>query len=394
MGTQLRSRVRRAWLRLTAAGAVVVCMGLAAAGCGSSSTTSVSTSGGAPVPGGTLTIARAVDSATMDPAYAYTPDDVFVINQIFQPLFAASPDGKSVVPVLAQSYTKSDGGKTLTVKLRPGVKFSNGQPLTSADVKYSLERITSLKDSPFGYLIGVIKSVDATDPQTATIHLSSPWAPILADLSAWVADIVPANLDGKSTKAFFAHPVGTGPFKLQKWLPGQEVDLVKNAGYWQKGKPYLDALDWKVVPDANTRVSELQAGQAQVASGIPFSQISALSAGGATDAKSFPYDFTSFLIFNEHVKPYADAHVRRAIGYALNRPALAHAVLYGAGTPACSLMPPTMMYYDPSTPCLKYDMSKAQSEMAQSSAPNGFPRSSWSRTILPTCRPRRSCSHS
>ena len=162
--------------------------------------------------GGDLTVARGIDAATLDPMMGYTPDDALTINQIFEPLFIASKDGRSVIPWLAKSSQLSDGGKTLTVQLRDGVQFSDGKPLTADDVTYSLNRVVTSKTSPFGFLLSPIKSVESDGPSTVVIHLNQPWAPILADLSAWVAAIVPKDLNGESPKQFFAHP---------RWAPGR-----------------------------------------------------------------------------------------------------------------------------------------------------------------------------
>ncbi len=347
---------------------------LVAAGCGGGSGSGSSGGGSsdAPAKGGDLTVARGIDAATLDPMMGYTPDDALTINQIFEPLFIASKDGRSVIPWLAKSSQLSDGGKTLTVQLRDGVQFSDGKPLTADDVTYSLNRVVTSKTSPFGFLLAPIKSVESDGQSTVVIHLNQPWAPILADLSAWVAGIVPEDLNGESPKQFFAHPVGTGPFVLEHWAQGQEVALKRNPHYWRTSQPYIDTLTFSVVPDQNIRVSQVQGGQADIAYDTPPQQTSALDAGPGVDAKAFPADFTDFLIFNTKVKPFQDVHVRRAIGLAIDREALTNAVLFGTGTPACSLIPPTMVYADASTPCLKFDLDAAKQELAESSVPGGF----------------------
>lgn len=359
-------------MRLATRCGSIVLIALAVAGCGGDSGSSAGGSSGAPVKGGDLTVARAIDAATLDPMMGYTPDDALTTNQIFEPLFIASKDGRSVIPWLAKSSQLSDGGKTLTVELRDGVEFSDGKPLTADDVAYSLTRVVTSKTSPFGFLLSPIKSVKADGQSTVVIQLNQPWAPILADLSAWVASIVPKDLNGESPKEFFAHPVGTGPFELDHWSQGQEVALKRNPNYWRTGRPYIDTLTFNVVPDQNVRVSQVQGQQADIAYDTPPQQTSSLDASPGVDAKAFPADFTDFLIFNTKVKPFQDAHVRRAIGLAIDREALANAVLFGTGKPACSLIPPTMVYADPATPCLKFDLDAAKQELAQSTVPDGF----------------------
>lgn len=356
--------------------AITLSIAVGVAGCGNSESSggsAASTNGGetaTPAPGGELKIVRSGETATLDPAQGYTPEDIAPIDQIFSRLYEVGQDGK-LEPSLAASATTSDGGRTLQIKLQEGVTFSSGKPLTAADVKYSLDRSRN-SDGGFSFLLGGIASVAAPDPDTVVINTAKPDATLEAALSAWVASIVPKGLEGKSEKAFFEHPVGSGPFMFGSWTKGSSIKLVKNPTYWKQGQPLLESVTWNRVPDANTRVAQVQSGQADVAGEVPFSQLSSLGERAGFEAESFPSNDTSFLIFNQEVKPLGDIHVRRAIAYALNKAALTEATLFGAGTPACSMVPPTMPFSDPKTPCLEFDLAMAKAEMSKSSASGGF----------------------
>src|SRR5258705_8207820 len=128
-----------------------------------------------------------------------------------EPLFTAGKDGKTLSPWLATGYTASKDGKTYTFTLRKGVKFSNGAPMTSADVKFSIDD-ARVQAKGWGFLDTAIKSISAPTPNTVVFHLKYKWAPFLADISLFANGIIPKNFAGESRAAFYKHPIGTGPF--------------------------------------------------------------------------------------------------------------------------------------------------------------------------------------
>lgn len=325
---------------------------------------------GQPTPGGDLVFARPEDNTTLDPVAAVETETIYVLNHMFETLFATTDDGKTVKPWLATGHELSEDQLSWTIPLRIGVTFSDGTPFTSADVKFSLERARD--KSSFGFLLSAIDKVDTPDPQTVVIHTKFPWTPLLADLSIWAAAIVPKDFGGKPEKEFFAKPIGTGPFVLDTWDRGSQLRVVRNPNYWQQGKPYLDSVTWTQVPDANTRLLQLQGAQAQIVSDIPFNTMQTLTSMSGIHGEAFPGTTVFYLMFNTTKKPYDDVHVRRAIAYALDKKAMANAVLFGFGGSACSIIAPTVAFYDPNTPCLTQDPDKAKAELAQSSSPNGF----------------------
>ena len=362
---------------LTAAGALVVLAACGSSG-GSGGTTSGgstsgggSTSAGTPVHGGKLTFAAVQDAQSMNKSTVFDNNSIWIFEQIFQQLYTVSADGKSVVPQLATGYKVSSDKKTYTFTLRPGVKFSNGQPMTSKDVKFSIDQTTKASQG-WGFINTAIKSTSAPSPDTFVVHLKYPWAPLLADLSIFANGIIPDNYAGKSETAFYNAPIGTGPFKWDVWHKGQSLTLVKNPLYWQKGLPYLDSITWTDVANDNTRQQQLQGGQAQIDQFPAWSTVTNLQSTQGVNMHLFNSTQTNYLAFNETRKPFQDVHVRRAISLALNRDALVKAVLFGHGKPANSLFPPQVPYYDPNTPGYQFNLAEAKKEMAQSSVPHGF----------------------
>jgi peptide/nickel transport system substrate-binding protein len=338
---------------------------------GGSSTGGSSTGGGQPVHGGNLVIARTADSQSMNKTTVFDNESIWIFEQIFEPLYTVSNNGKSTIPWLATSYTLSPDKKTYTFSLRQGVKFSNGKPMTSADVKFSIDQSRAAAKG-WGYIDAAIKSVTAPSPSTVVIHLKYPWAPLLADLSLFSNAIVPNHYAGQSETAFYNHPIGTGPFKWDYWHKGTALKLVRNSNYWQPGKPYLNSVTWTDVASDNTRQLQIKGGQAQIDEFPAWSTVAALKATPGVTMNLFNSTRTDYLVFNEKRKPFQDVHVRRAISMAINRPSLVKAILYGNGKPANSFLPPQVPYYDPQSPGLQYNLAQAKKEMAASSVPHGF----------------------
>ena len=369
---------RRDLLRRSALGAGLLAVGgplLAACSSASSSgasgtTASGATAGGAAKRGGTLSFGRQTGPTQLDPANSIVEGDVYTLDKIFEPLYITNPAGQ-LVPWLAQGYTISSDGKTYTFALRPGVKFSDGTPLTADDVVFSIQRAASDKNGPLSFLDFAIKSLKADGDSSVVATLSQPWAPFLSDISVFANAILPKDFGGKSESAFFASPVGTGPFTLQSFTKGGNVSLARNPNYWQAGKPYLDAVDFVYIDDDNQRVLQLKSGQVQVISAVPAVQVAALQGDSSVTLKEFGSWAVDLLFFNEKVPQFADRHVRRAISYALDIPAIAKATTYGTAQPGGSFFPPTLQYYK-NVPTLSYNLASAKAELAQSKYPHGF----------------------
>ncbi len=355
---------------LIAASALVV---LAACGSGGSSSSAGGSGGGSggPVHGGNLIFDATQDAQSMNNTTVFDNNSIWIFEQIFQPLYTVTNNGKGVIPWLATGYTTSADKKTYTFTLRKGVEFSNGKPMTSADVKFSIDQNRKATQG-WAYLDSAISSVDDPSPDTVIIHLKFPWAPLLADLSIFANGIVPNNYGGQTEAQFYTHPIGTGPFMWDFWHKGQALKLVRNPHYWQPGKPYLNSVTWQDVPSDNTRELELKGGQAQIDQTPAWSTVASLKTTPGVTMDLFNSTQTNYLAFNELRKPFQDAAVRRAISLAIDRNALVKAVLFGNGKPANSMFPPQVPFYQASTPGLQFNIAQAKAEMAKSSVPHGF----------------------
>ena len=343
--------------RAAAITGAVVLLGGALAACSSSG--SAAQSSGSPTSGGDLVIARTADSQSMNNTTVFDNESIWVFENIFQTLYTVSPDGKSVQPELATSYTVSSDKKTYTFTLRKGVKFSTGQPMTSKDVVFSIEQASKAAKG-WGYIDTAIKDVKADGTGKVVVDLKYPWAPLLADLSLFSNGIVPANYGGKSETAFYNAPIGTGPFKWGYWHKGSALKLVKNTNYWKPGLPYLDSVTWTKVPNDNTRSTSSRAVRRRSTSSRRGRRSPELKSTPGVTMNLFPSTRTDYMLMNEQQPLFHDIHVRRAISLAIDRSALVKAVLFGNGKPANSVFPPQVPYYQASTPGQQYDMAKAK----------------------------------
>jgi peptide/nickel transport system substrate-binding protein len=364
---------RRRLLRNGAAGSVLLAAGplLATAPARAAARLASAHAAGVPKKGGTLTFARSVAPTQLDPANSIIAGDVYTLDKIMEPLYLTSPAGQ-LIPWLAESHTTSTDGLTWTFNLRPGVKFSDGTPLTPADVVFSIKREAANTNGPLGFLDAAIKTIKASGPNKVVFTLSAPWAPFLSDISVFANAIIPANFGGKSEKAFFAKPIGTGPFVLDSFTPSSNLTLKPNPHYWQAGKPYVDAVQINYVGDDNQRVLQIQSGEAEIIDQVPPANVSALKRASGVKVELYPAWEVDLLVFNEKLPQFADRHVRRAITYAINRPALVAATSFGTAKPGGSFVPPSLEYYDANTPVLAYSLADAKAELAKSKYPHGF----------------------
>ncbi len=364
-----RRYTRREMLRFGVVGAGVIGAAPLLGSAGSSATTaSLAARRISPKRGGTLNFGRDTGPTQLDPANSIVAGDVYTLDKIFEPLYITSPSGV-LTPWLATGHTMSTDGKTWTFALRPGVKFSDGKPLTSEDVVFSIHRAATDAAGPLSFLDFAIKSITAGSG-TVTFELSQPWAPFLSDISVFANSILPKDLGGQSESAFFANPIGTGPFVLKSFQKGAGVSLGRNDHYWQAGKPYLDGVNFSYIPDDNQRVEQLRGGEVDVIP-VPPAETASLKADTSLSLKEFGSWAVDLLFFNEKLPQYKDRHVRRAIAHAINIPQLAKITTFGTAEPGHSFFPPSLQYCA-SVPTLGYSVAAAKAELKQSAHPHGF----------------------
>lgn len=331
---------------------------------------------GTPVAGGSLVYDRQAETQSVNPLTANNGNgDIFADNLIYAGLVRSDPTGGTdIKPALADKWTVSDGGRTYTFHIRDGAKFSNGDPVTAADVKFSLDRFGDPKVNTLMSSVSVgYGSTSVVDDSTVRVKLTRPIAAFLYNISIFPAAIVPKKLVESEGNAFWKHPIGAGPFTVKEFVRGSHITFAKNPNYWESGKPYLDSVRYNFATDANSRILALRGGTAQIIDGVPFSQISSLQGDSKVKVQSAKVPLFLGLWLNHDRPQLADLDVRKAMQYALNRPLMNKSIFRGAATiPNSVLMP---LRYDAPATTVKpygYDVAMAKSYMAKSKYPKGF----------------------
>ena len=261
--------------------------------------------------GGVMTYGRYADSLFLDPVLNDANVDIWVLTNIYDTLLMPTDDGQGVQPGLATEWKVADDGMSVTLKLREGIKFSDGSPILPSDVAWSLKRAATPENGIWGFLVSAITDITATDDGTITITLNRADPSIIPALSVFNTAILPQKLfeaaagttDAEKAKSFSEKPVGSGPFMLESWERGSVMKLVKNPYYWDKGDdgqplPYLDGVTFEVIPDDATRILRLQSGELDGAEFIPYARVAELKATEGIDMMLYPSTKIEYITLN------------------------------------------------------------------------------------------------
>jgi peptide/nickel transport system substrate-binding protein len=351
-------RVQRARYdrRAVVRGGALTGVGLAAAGlvgCGSSNnnngsstsgaTKSASTAGGAPSsgsspaagasvavaqpkPGGVISVPVSSDPQALDIHQVSTYVAVWPEAPCYNQLLQIDPNDETdskITADLADKWETPDNGLSYIFHLHPGIKFHDGSPFTSADIKANLDWIktpANKKPSPRSGVLGSITGIETSDDNTVTIKLSQPNPSLLLNLASdyfAIGSKAVIDASGDLGDKF----IGTGPFKLKSYQRGNSVQLEKNPNYWVTGRPYLDGLNFYIVPDPNTSFTNFLGGQYQQYHEIKPENVSRVKSETGGKAEVIPTgSYTRQVIFfNTKKKPWDDIRVRQAVSLALDR---------------------------------------------------------------------------
>lgn len=341
--------------------------------------------------GGVMTYGRYADSLFLDPVLNDANVDIWVLTNIYDTLLMPTDDGQGVQPGLATEWKVADDGMSVTLKLREGIKFSDGSPILPSDVAWSLKRAATPENGIWGFLVSAITDITATDDGTITITLNRADPSIIPALSVFNTAILPQKLfeaaagttDAEKAKSFSEKPVGSGPFMLESWERGSVMKLVKNPYYWDKGDdgqplPYLDGVTFEVIPDDATRILRLQSGELDGAEFIPYARVAELKATEGIDMMLYPSTKIEYITLNTRPQiegvdnPLSNPKVRQALNYATNKEAIIQIVTMGVGTPMKSFMSSATPLNSGTGPLYPYDLEKAKALMAEAGFADGF----------------------
>ncbi|MEW1721488.1 ABC transporter substrate-binding protein [Streptomyces sp. NPDC093109] len=353
--------------RLLGGGALAVSLSLALSACGGGGGSKSSSGGsGSYDKNATIGIGSLYEPQNLDNTGGGGQGVTEALNgNVYEGLFKLTDDGK-VENLLATDYKVSPDGLTYTFTLRKGVKFHSGKTLTSADVKYSIEKVRA-KDSQSARKssFDVVKSIETPDADTVKIALSSKSISFVYNLSyVWII-----NADAKNLKT---SEDGTGPYKLDKWTRGSALSLVRFPGYWGKAATnekvvfhyYKDAtaLNNALLTNAVDVVTSEQSPDA-------LDQFKNNTNYKVNDGKSTT---KLLLAFNDRVKPFNNVEVRKAVTSAIDNKKLLQSVWGDHGTLIGSMVPPTDPWYEDLTKVNPYDVALAKKELAKAGYAKGF----------------------
>lgn len=351
--------------------ATFIALALLATACSSASTKSTSSSASAESRNRTLVIGSQVAPPSLDltsnPAAAI--EEVLDYN-VYQHLVQITPNGQ-LVPVLATSWTVTNGGKTYTFNIRQGVKFSNGSPMTVSDVVYSIKRVVA-PGSLYPHkasLASVLNSVTAVGSSQVRVSLVSPDWELLYTLATTSDGVI---LDPGAVSEIATQPVGTGPFKFSNMVPNYSVTLVRNPLYWGPS-PQISSVQWRYFSNPTAENSALRTGEIDVIDTEPSAKaVQPFKGNPNYQVISGPTPGKVDLVLNNAYGPLQNVLVRRAISYATNKKALIAAAAAGPAIPLGSEATPMNPYYLNLANVYPYDPKKAKALLTQAGYPNGF----------------------
>ncbi len=311
----------------------------------------------------TVAIAQDLDDS-LDPHKTVKAGTREVMFNVFEGLVKPTSEG-DLVSAVAEDYTISDDGLTYTFTLRDGVKFHNGDTVTSEDVVYSIQRCTSAEETSVVPVeaFSLITSIEAPDDKTVVITLDQPNNEFLSYLTT---AILPADYTEQDTK-----PVGTGPFQFVSRTAQDSIVLEKFDEYW--GTPaYLDKVTFKIIENSDSLLMSLQSGSIDLCAHLTSTQVDQL--GEEFQVLEGTMNLVQALYLNNAVEPFDNELVRRALCYAIDKQAVLDTAFDGYGALIGSSMYPAFAkYFDESlTDYYSYDPEKAKELLAEAGYPDGF----------------------
>ena len=330
---------------------------------------------GAQAPEGTITAAFAAESTTMDPAKYSAGVDTYFIGQMFEQLVKVMPDG-STANWLAESWsieTGPDGLPIIDVRIRPGVKFHNGDPLTAADFEFAWTRLKDPAVSRWSHYQANVREFEIVDDLHFRLHFSKPDAAYVANrLQLWA--IPKKYFEEVGEEQFGLNPVGAGPWKFVSRKVKEELRLEAFEDYWnQEHRPGVKTLVIKIIPEDLTRVAALQTGEVDWIDAVPPAMVEQVKALPNVATSSHVSGNNLFLEMDTAPanSPFRDVRVRRAVAHAMDVDAIIESVLFGQGRRYAQVGEGSTGH-DPDLPLFDYDPAKAKALPAEAGHPNGL----------------------
>ena len=316
------------------------------------------------------------DALTLDPGNPGVRDTETIIRNMYDGLLTRD-SAMRVVPEIAQSWTQPSP-TVYEFKLRDGVTFHDGTPLTAADVKFSMERVLSGKiggqTNPRKDLLGTLDHVEVVDPLTVRFVMKAPW-PLLPAMLPFQEIVSEAFVKKVGDDGMVSAENGAGPFRLVEWRRGDSIIMERAPGYYggspdilPVGPARVDRVIFKVMPDNAARVSALLAGDVDIINALPVSAMKRVEDSGTARVATVNGTRTAFLAINNAKSPYADKRVRQALNHAVDRKLIIQRLLGGNATPLNGVLSPDAFGFDADLPEYGYDPAKAKALLQEAGA--------------------------
>ncbi len=324
----------------------------------------------------TLRVGLAEDPDVLDPTLARSFVGRVVFSALCDKLFDID-EKLNIVPQLAEKYEWSADSKALTIHVRSGVTFHDGEKLDAAAVKFNIERHKTMAGSNRRGELAPVASVDVVDPMTVRLNLSAPFSPLLAALSDRAGMMVSPKAAQAMGDKFGTKPVCSGPFKFVERVAQDRITLERYDGYWQKGAVNFQKVTYTPIPDATVRLANLKSGQLDFIERVASSDIEKLQQDRklkVTRITEIGYQGITINIGKSdkaQANPLGkDARVREAFELSLDRQGLAQVVMDNEATVGNQWVAPTNAYYAKNVPVPKRDIAKAKALLKEAGVPN------------------------
>jgi peptide/nickel transport system substrate-binding protein len=341
-----------------------------------------------PVKGGTLTWGRGGDSVTLDLAQATDGESIKAGIQVLENLVIFRKDTMDVEPQLATSWEVSKDGLVWTFKLRKGVKFHDGTPFNANAVKVSFERVIDKNHPSHKYGtwrypalgLGPVKEVRIIDDYTVALRTEKPYAPLVANLALWLCPILSPAAIEKYKEDIGRNPVGTGPFKFNRWIKDDQIILERNDDYWGQ-KPHLDKIILKSIPEVSARFMAVQSGAVDLADDLDPDSIQMAKGNPNFKVIERPSVNVGYLAMNTKKPLLSNKLVRQAINHAIDKQTIINTIFRGLAIPAKSPFPPSIWGYNYKVADYGYNVQKAKDLLAKAGYPKGFDIELWTMPV-------------
>jgi peptide/nickel transport system substrate-binding protein len=343
------------------------------------------TAGAADAQKKTLVVALNQDPDILDPTLSRTYVGRIIYAQMCEKLYDIDANLKIFPQLAAELPTFTDGGKTVTIKLRPGVKFNDGTPMNAEAVRFSLDRHLHMKGSNRRSEIDLIAAIEVVDPLTVRLRLKAPFSPLVAALADRAGMPVSPTQAKKLGEKFGTAPVCVGPWKFVERVPQDRIVLEKSPYYFDPGQARFDRLVFRIIADDNVRLANLRSGDIDFMQRVAPPDAVNLKKEGRFEVASVTgigYDGITINLHNKTGKaqppgdlgtPLAnDPRVREALELSIDREALNQVAWEGQYTPGCTPIAPISPFHDKSRKCPARDVAKAKKLLADAGLASGY----------------------